>query len=125
MDEINRSHFPVMAIFDIRSSLFSFRMELTMASPILLLLFKLLLSNVLLAIRSIPSLLETVLHSAKTITLRSILFHVFECTHSTRLFPAILRSRHEIEVPFCDRGWPQSLIRCTFPFVHVHAFAGT
>lgn len=124
MDEINRSHFPVMAIFNIRSFLFSFRMELTMASPILLLLFKL-LSNVLLAIRSIPSLLETVLHSAKTITLRSILFHVFECTHSTRLFPAILRSRHEIEVPFCDRGWPQSLIRCTFPFVHVHAFAGT
>lgn len=112
---------------NIQYSILSFFLsnELTMVSPILLLLFKLLLSNVLLAIRSIPSLLETVLHSAKTITLRSILFHVFECTHSTRLFPAILRSRHEIEVPFCDRGWPQSLIRCTFPFVHVHAFAGT
>lgn len=112
---------------NIQYSILSFFLsnELTMVSPILLLLFKLLLSNVLLAIRSIPSLLETVLHSAKTITLRSILFHVFECTHSTRLFPAILRSRHEIEVPFRDRGWPQSLIRCTFPFVHVHAFAGT
>lgn len=106
----------IYSIFNFLS--FSFEMERKFQTncPILL------LSNVLLAIGSIPSLLETVLHSAKTITLRSILFHVFECTHSTRLFPAILRFRHEIEVSFCDRGWPQSLY--TFPFVHVHAFAG-